>query len=160
MYNRFFNKFVVKGIYYFLVMKIIMRRYFSDILARYLFVCKHITRIILARGFTEIATTPSRFASSRKNIYMVVSGKPANDLQTNMCNSTALTPGPVAGTVSAFQTCSQTQRNYPITFTLCSRDCSQDFQTLLNTTARQSLYRSDFKASHYMHLTSFVKFHL
>jgi len=65
--------------------------------------------IILAWGFTEIASTPSRFASSRKNIYTVVSGKPANDLQTNMCNSTALTPGPVAGTISAFQTCSQTE---------------------------------------------------
>jgi len=76
-------------------------------------------------NFTGIANTPSRFASSRKNIYTVVSGKPANDLQTNMCNSTVLVPGPVVGTVSAFQTCSQTQRNYPITFTLCSRDCSR-----------------------------------
>lgn len=114
------------------------------------FVCEHVTYTISARDIMGIANTPSRFASSRKNIYTVVSGKPANDLQTNMCNSGALALEASRGTTFAltatFSNATELSNNI---YTLLTRllKISKLCRTL---TRSDTLFRgSDFRALHY-----------
>lgn len=77
----------------------------------------------------------------KEHSYMLVSGKSQN----NICNSI----GASREIVSAFQTRSQTQQNYPIAFTLCSRDCSRfpNFAKYQRDAGPLS-DRSDFAAFH------------
>lgn len=135
--------------------------------ARHLLVCEHVTRASLALLQRVISwELPIRRAVSRHSfIWLQVDSVRANDLQTNICNSTAhRRQGPVARATSAFRTRSRNATELsnniytPLTRLL-------KISKLCRTLPRSSaLFRkSDFRTLSTLrafHFIRFIKFHL